>query len=204
MADNRKEDLRLKIHPKSTSHSVVAQDSRKSKNTKTQKLTRFRGVRSNNKKTKENPHVDSHMTPLVSKEEGKLIFTVPSHNSLLLRITKAPHFPKIYRFITEARVLLGILSVVFLVGIIICLIAIQDKVVQRNLLEQKRAAIQKQILRWQAIAKQNPGYRDAYFQLALLEYQLGDFQATQEDLNTVEGIDPTFEEAYQLEKMMQK
>lgn len=57
---------------------------------------------------------------------------------------------------------------------------------QRNIAET-------QLAKWQKIVKQFPGYRDGYYQLALLEEQVGDkqsaYQAAQQSLQ----IDPGFE-----------
>ncbi|HSW88838.1 MAG TPA: hypothetical protein VLG12_06775 [Candidatus Saccharimonadales bacterium] len=112
------------------------------------------------------------------------------------------YFPKISRVITERWFLIGLVSGVLLVGIIIIAGNIQANIEERKNLEQKRAKIKQEITYWQESARKYPGYRDAYFQLALLEYQLGDAQSSQSYLNKVESIDPNFQEAYKLEKLL--
>ncbi len=112
------------------------------------------------------------------------------------------YFPSISRVITEKWFLIGLVSGILLVAIIIVAGNIQANIEERKNLEQKRTKIKQEITYWQESARKYPGYRDAYFQLALLEYQLGDAQSAQSYLNKVESIDPNFQEAYTLEKLL--
>ncbi len=113
-----------------------------------------------------------------------------------------PYFPKISRVITERWFLIGLVSGILLAGIIIIAGNIQANIAERKNVEQKREKIKKEITYWQENARKYPGYRDAYFQLALLEYQLGDAQSAQSYVNKVESIDPNYQEAYTLEKLL--
>lgn len=55
---------------------------------------------------------------------------------------------------------------------------------------------------WENIADSYKGYRDAYFKLALLYYQLKDLDKTKENLNKVLELDPNFEEGRKLERIL--
>lgn len=112
------------------------------------------------------------------------------------------YFPRISRVITEKWFLIGLVCGILLVGIFIVASNIQANIQEKKDLEQKRETIKQQITYWQENARKYPGYRDAYFQLALLEYQLGDAQSSQNYLNKVESIDPNFQEAQKLEKVL--
>jgi tetratricopeptide (TPR) repeat protein len=113
-------------------------------------------------------------------------------------------FPKISRFITERWFVCGFLCGVLVVCIVIVHNTIAVNAQKKHDLEIKRQKIQQQISFWQENIRKYPDYRDGYFQLALLEYQLGDIQSAQSYLNKVESLDPNFQEAYQLEKLLQK
>ena len=142
----------------------------------------------------------------VTPEAGATI--LPSHADTFLEseferdTSGAHHFPKISRVITERWFLIGLVSGILLAGIIIIAGNIQANIEERKNLEQKREKIKKEITYWQENARKYPGYRDAYFQLALLEYQLGDAQSAQNYINKVEAIDPNFQEVYKLEKVL--
>jgi|SRR5579859_6674970 len=115
---------------------------------------------------------------------------------------KTKYSPNISRFITEKWFLLSLLSGVLLGSIIILSVIIHTRGEEKQILEQKRAIIQKEIIFWQENTRKYPGYRDAYFQLALLEYQLGNSQFSQDYLNKVISLDPNFDKARQLEKIL--
>ena len=137
----------------------------------------------------------------VTKQQNRFSFV----RRLFTRdIRKKLHFPKNFRSITESHLLFVILTFVFIVCTIFIVVTIQGKVRALQVLEAKRNAIQAKIGYWKKVVVKDPGYRDAYFQLALLEYQLGDFQASQNYVDTVESIDPTFEKAYTLEKILER
>jgi len=66
----------------------------------------------------------------------------------------------------------------------------------------QRQKIQEKINFWQSIANKYEGYKDAYFQMAVLDYQLGNFQkAKQENLRAL-ILDPNFEDAKKLDLIL--
>jgi len=118
--------------------------------------------------------------------------------------TQKPYFPKISRFITDRWFLLGLITGILLIGILIAIDSIHRNSDIKNLLLGKRESLQLQAVSLQQKAQKYPGSRDLYFQLALLEYQLGNFNLAQNYVNKVELLDPNFEKAYALEKILQK
>ncbi len=121
-------------------------------------------------------------------------------------MNKNRKFPKIYRFITEndswRQLLIGFVSsFVFLALAVVCMNTYknyQEKLLQ----DSERAQINKEISLWNPILQKYKGYRDGYFQIALLEYQLKDFEKARNYLQKTLILDPNFEEARKLEKIL--
>jgi hypothetical protein len=125
--------------------------------------------------------------------------------------------PKISRLITEKPLLekrfknfwstgkpyvVALCCLVLLASIGLVAYTLNQNLQQKQILEQKRAQIEKEILYWQGITKKYKGYRDGYFKLAILEYQLGNMQVSQQYLHEVQLLDPNFKEAEELERIL--
>jgi len=143
----------------------------------------------------------------------------------------ASQFPNIYRSITESspvqklkkivirllnqpkvNKLLTFLSIilVFLVVLILVLeIAVFSVKTFRyynyyRQISTQRENLQSQINFWRSIADKYDGYKDAYFRIALLEYQLGDFQKAKDANLKALVLDPNFDDAKKLEVILDK
>lgn len=98
---------------------------------------------------------------------------------------------------------------IFLVGILCVLAAVlvvsvdlyQNFKLQRQLTNEK-IKILNDLVFWQNEAKRMPDYRDGYFKLALLNYQLKDYSKSQEYLNKTMFLDPNFEKGKELQKLL--
>ena len=131
---------------------------------------------------------------------------------IILRIK----FPRIYRFITEAPVikhlkkyqkrliLSGFISILIFLGIIIVSIDTYRNMQKKTQLEKEKENILNQIEIWKSISEEYKGYRDAYFQLALLEYQLKNYIRANEYLQKTLSLDPNYKEGRELEKLLDK
>lgn len=62
--------------------------------------------------------------------------------------------------------------------------------------------IQKEIEKWEKISQDFPGYRDAYLQLAKFYFQLYQTDKARENLNKALELDPNYEPARELEKIL--
>ena len=71
-------------------------------------------------------------------------------------------------------------------------------------LSENRENIRAQIKLWQSVNQKSPGFRDSYFQLALLEYQLKDFNKSREYLEEVLRLDPNFKSGRKLENILRE
>lgn len=117
-----------------------------------------------------------------------------------------PQLPNISRIITESKLKLPAyhitkqwllylkLTTVILAGLLVIWLGIQVGVQIAGLLKvsSQRQLIQAKRDTWEDIAQKYPTYRDAYFQVALLSYQLGDSNTQLEYLQKTLAIDPNF------------
>ncbi|MCL5438843.1 MAG: hypothetical protein M1268_02540 [Patescibacteria group bacterium] len=66
----------------------------------------------------------------------------------------------------------------------------------------KRDSVKKEIVFWQGIAEKYKDYRDAYFKISLLEYELGNKQRSSYYLQKTLALDPNFEAGRKFEKVL--
>ncbi len=123
-------------------------------------------------------------------------------------------FPNIFRFITEHKYFQKIkkhqwrlITAGFVSAIILGAIVIVGVDSYKNYGENKKVTaeinnIESQIKFWESVNKKYPGYRDSYFQLALLEYQLRDFDKTRTYLKEALRLDPNFKTGRKLESIL--
>jgi tetratricopeptide (TPR) repeat protein len=83
----------------------------------------------------------------------------------------------------------------------------QDKLIQENLkeikkLEQKPQEIREEIAKWEGVASLYPNYRDAWFRLSILYWQIFDEKKTESALEKVLELDPNFEPAENFRKLI--
>ena len=68
--------------------------------------------------------------------------------------------------------------------------------------EKEREEIQKEIKKWQKILETHPNYRDAYLQIALLNWKIFRKKEALEALNKALELDPNFAPAKKLKKIL--
>lgn len=119
---------------------------------------------------------------------------------------KAEKLPSNYRNIPEK---LNADRVVFFVGFLSVLIAISliSIDIYTNFEKQKELTNEKfRVLRevsfWENEIKVRPGFRDGYMQLALLNFQLKNFNESRENLDKALVLDPNFEKGRELERLL--
>ena len=98
-----------------------------------------------------------------------------------------------------------IFLVCFFSGVLLMVLLMQENTIRLNFaylqtLTAERSEVQKQVHQWQQVVTKYPDYRDGYFQLAVLEYQLGDTtRARVYDEKALE-LDPNFQSGKELEQ----
>jgi tetratricopeptide (TPR) repeat protein len=68
----------------------------------------------------------------------------------------------------------------------------------------RREKIQNQINFWQSVLQKYPGYKDAYFRIAFLQYQIKDFSGAKENVKKALLLDPNYTDAKKLDAMLDK
>jgi len=123
-------------------------------------------------------------------------------------------FPKIFRFITEQKyfkkikkhqwrlITAGFVSAIILGAIVIVGADSYRNYKENKKLTEKRRNIENQIRFWELVNRKYTGFRDSYFQLALLEYQLKDFDKARVYLKEVLRLDPNFKSGRKLEDIL--
>ena len=106
-------------------------------------------------------------------------------------------FPKIFRFITERGVfvVVSLVSLVLLTAIIMQGAQLKKTLHQAEVAKGQRAELTKELAYWQDVVRQYGNYRDAYFKIATIQYQLGEGAQAKKTLEKVVALDPNFENA---------
>jgi hypothetical protein len=145
------------------------------------------------------------------------------------KIQLASQFPNIYRTITEWKLfkklpkltirpswqaklkkILFFSKITIMLIIIIALIAgivgfsfkTYQFYAQTQRILTQREQIQSKINFWQSIADKYEGYKDAYFQMAVLDYSLGNFSKARLENKKALTLDPNFADAQKLEVVL--
>lgn len=74
---------------------------------------------------------------------------------------------------------------------------------QENVIAERENVV-KDLNFWNKEVLEKPNYRDGYFKLSLLYYQLGDYRNSIETLDKVMSIDPNFEKGKELKKIIEE
>jgi tetratricopeptide (TPR) repeat protein len=106
-------------------------------------------------------------------------------------------FPNIFRFITERWkiALIMLVSIIILAGITSQSIFLAQNMKELETLDAEREELVSELTYWQQVVTEYKDYRDAYFRIATLEYQLGQLDEAKQSVEKVLGIDPNFENA---------
>lgn len=111
-------------------------------------------------------------------------------------------FPRIYRRITEKKTWFIVVSVVIGLATLIVGADLQKNIQKKQSLEKERTRTTKDIEYWEKTIEEYKDFRDAYFQLAVLNYQLGNFAKAKSFLQKTLELDPNFEAARELEQIL--
>jgi tetratricopeptide (TPR) repeat protein len=117
---------------------------------------------------------------------------------------QASLFPKIFRFITEYHLseqsifYFKLTAVSFFSGLLLLGIGIQLIVLQQNREEARQASSQreqviKELSYWKSLVGKYKDYRDVYYRIATLSYQLGNKDESKLYVRKTLELDPNFE-----------
>lgn len=125
--------------------------------------------------------------------------------------TNRLQFPSIYRKIPERSDFLFVLKILKKIAVVFVFAAIftfilfvladlQRNYVQNQHIQAERQKLIHEINIWKSFSDKYKNYKEVYFQIAVREFQLGDFTAAEQYLKKTLFIDPNYEEALKLQK----
>jgi tetratricopeptide (TPR) repeat protein len=122
------------------------------------------------------------------------VFKKPLRLSLSLSLK-----PKLKKFLVIfAAIAVFIIIVVFTAGIVFFSVKVYQNYQKITQINAQRQQIQDKINFWQSIADKYDGYKDAYFQMAILDYSLGNFKKARMENQKALTLDPNFDDAKNL------
>jgi tetratricopeptide (TPR) repeat protein len=139
-------------------------------------------------------------------EEKKIVFEAKT-------VKKTLQFPNISRIITERlpfkklknyRLWILAVCIVLSIGIVVASFFLYNAIKERQQVETEKEKVMQEINYWENVVSEHKDYRDGFFKLALLEYQIGNKQKSWEYLQKSLELDPNFEKGRDLEKMLRK
>ena len=115
---------------------------------------------------------------------------------------KTLEFPNILRTFTEKHFFALVISLFLLTAVIFSGFNLYKSNSQKQEVDKERWEIIKEVTFWKSVVAKYSDYRDAYFQLAILHYRLGDFVSSKFYLEKTLDIDPNFEKGRELEEIL--
>lgn len=107
--------------------------------------------------------------------------------------------PKLKKFLVIfAAMAVFVVMVVLTAGIAFFTVKVYQNYQQIAQINAQRQQIQGKINFWQSIADKYDGYKDAYFQMAILDYSLGNFKKAKIENQKALTLDPNFDDAKNL------
>jgi tetratricopeptide (TPR) repeat protein len=113
---------------------------------------------------------------------------------------QAPDLRYLKSLILNKYFLVSFLTTFLGVAITLQGISVQKSLHQLTEINAERQKIEGEVAYWQRIVTERPNYRDAYFKLALLEYQLGNKTKTKEYIEKTLELDPNYTPALDFRK----
>jgi len=119
--------------------------------------------------------------------------------------SKKSQFPKIYRIITEEHLKKVLFSLILAIAVLLVFtlaFEVAFDLQKKNNLELSHTRIMGELSFWKKTASIYPNYRDAYFNIALLDYQVGNISEAKSNLQKALEIDPNFKKGRDLEQVL--
>ena len=127
---------------------------------------------------------------------------------------KKPQFPRISRIFPEAHVNSQFLTIfkkmfiafIFTSVFVFILFTLAD--LYRNFDKNQKVQVEREKLTseiniWKSFSQKYPNYKEVYFQMAVREFELGDFSQSETYLQKALFIDPNYQEALKLKKELE-
>lgn len=103
----------------------------------------------------------------------------------------------------EKLLFAGIASAVFfLLLVVFAAFQLSSSLTQQKEAKKEKERVKYEVVFWEKVVQLHPDYRDGYFMLAVLEYQLGEASQSKSFLSKAMEIDPNFTKGKELEQML--
>ena len=132
--------------------------------------------------------------------KSKKFFKSPPQKNVVKK-----ELPKISLKIPDAPqkiILFSFVSIILLLSIALVIFDIKDLLIKKEIVDSGRSKVLEQISYWNSVVEKRADYRDGYFQLSVLSYQIGKKDDAIVYLEKALQIDPNFEEGRKLEKIL--
>ena len=93
-------------------------------------------------------------------------------------------------------------SIFFLALILLLSVVLFNLLEKRDQIAQQKASFMSQVSFWQNIIVERPDYRDAYFELSILEFKLKDINSSKFYLEKALTLDPNFKQGIEFQKTL--
>lgn len=122
-------------------------------------------------------------------------------------------FPNIFRFIPEniqktqnelKKIGIGFIFLTLTFLILLTGVDLYKSFQKKTEIENKNKVLTSQVKYWQDLVDKDKGYRDGYFMLSVLEYQLKDISKARVYLGRVIEIDPNFAPAIDFQRVLDR
>ncbi len=122
--------------------------------------------------------------------------------NLSIRLQNQPKVKKIFYYFS---IILGILVIfVLILGISLISFKVYKNFNQAYEINLEREKIQREINFWTSVTNKYSGYKDAYFRVAVLEYNLGNFNKAKKFNKKALLLDPNYLDSKKLEEILNK
>lgn len=91
---------------------------------------------------------------------------------------------------------------ILIVAVIAIGVDLNKNLQDKEKIDFEREKITRELDFWQSFVTKHQDYRDAYLQLAILEYRVRDYSKAKFYLNRALSIDPNFEKAKEMERVL--
>lgn len=109
---------------------------------------------------------------------------------------------KRFIFLKWRVIFIGFLSILLLGAISIVGFDLYQNFQEKQRVGEDRQKIISEVIFWESVINKYKGYRDAYFNLAVLEYKMKNFEKARVYLQKTLDIDPNFDAGRKLEKIL--
>jgi len=118
-----------------------------------------------------------------------------------LKIPESKDFPDILKILKQVTIIF-VFAAIF-TFILFILVDLGRNYVQNQQIQTERQKLIHEINIWKSFADKYKNYKEVYFQIAVREFQLGDFKTAEQYLQKTLFIDPNYEEALKLQKELE-